>query len=79
MLRLQDYPSAFDVVMRTDLALCAPLSFARRYDVERLDLPFEVAPLVSLLYWHKNAEHDGANVWLRGLIAGIVGVAARAA
>lgn len=79
VLRLQDYPSAFHVVTQTDLALCAPASFAERYDVDRLELPFEVAPLVSLLYWHKNAEHDGANLWLRGLIADIVGVAAPAA
>jgi DNA-binding transcriptional LysR family regulator len=68
VLRLPHFQPAFHVVMSTDMALSAPLSLARRYDVAVKELPFEAPPLRSLLYWHKNADLDPANVWMRAEI-----------
>ena len=34
-----------------------------------LDLPFEVEPLQWNLFWHRSAENDPANQWLREQIA----------
>jgi DNA-binding transcriptional LysR family regulator len=68
-LRLQHYQPAFHVAMSSDLALTAPASLARHYDVAVHELPFAVPMLESLLYWHKNADLEPANVWLRDLIA----------
>ena len=67
-LRLQHYQPAFHVAMASDLALTAPAALARFYDVEVRELPFEVPVLESLLYWHRNADQEPANVWLRRMI-----------
>lgn len=68
VLRLPHFQPAFHVVMRTDMALSAPLSLAKRYDVAVKELPFEAPPLRSLLFWHRNADLDPANAWLRAEI-----------
>jgi DNA-binding transcriptional LysR family regulator len=69
VLRLPHFQPAFHVVMRTDMALSAPLSLAKRYEVAIKELPFEAPPLRSLLFWHRNADLDPANIWLRAEIA----------
>lgn len=67
-LRVMHFQSALHVVMGSDMAVEAPLSLASRYEVVRKELPFEVPPLRTMLYWHRNADHDPANVWMRKLI-----------
>jgi DNA-binding transcriptional LysR family regulator len=67
-LRVMHFQSALHVVMSSDMAVDAPLSLASRYEVVRKELPFEVPPLRTVLYWHRNADHDPANVWMRKLI-----------
>ena len=69
VLRLSHYQPAFHVVLASDLALSPPGSLAAWYDVQVRELPFEVPPLDSILYWHRNAEHDPGNAWLREQIA----------
>ena len=65
VLRLPHYQPAFHTVLASDLILAAPASLAARYDVATRPLPFEVPPPDTLLYWHRNAERDPANAWLR--------------
>ena len=67
-LRLQNYQTAIHVVLNSDMALSAPLSLAQRYEVATKELPFEIEPLDSLLFWHRNADGDPAIAWLRDLI-----------
>ena len=67
-LRVQYYQAAFHTVQNSNLVLAAPESLARRYDAEISELPFTVPPLESLLFWHKNADHDPANIWMRQMI-----------
>jgi DNA-binding transcriptional LysR family regulator len=67
-LRVTHFQSALHVVMGSDMAVTAPLSLASRYEVVRKELPLEVPPLRTVLYWHRNADHDPANIWMRGQI-----------
>jgi DNA-binding transcriptional LysR family regulator len=64
-LRVTHFQSALHVVMSSDMAVTAPLSLASRYEVARKELPFDVPPLRTVLYWHRNADHDPANIWMR--------------
>jgi DNA-binding transcriptional LysR family regulator len=66
VMRLPHYQPAFHVVMSSDLALVAPLSLARRYDVALRDLPFEAASLDLLLFWRRDAADEPALRWARG-------------
>lgn len=64
-LRVQHYMVAPLVAMQTDLALTVPLRLAQQYDAKILALPFQLQPLELHLYWHKSADQDQANLWLR--------------
>ena len=71
-LRVQHYMVAPLVAMRTDLALTVPLRLAQQYDAKILELPFELEQLELHLYWHKSADQDQANQWLRENLSRIV-------
>jgi DNA-binding transcriptional LysR family regulator len=64
-MRVQHYMVAPLIAMRTDLALTAPLGLVQGFDAAQMELPFELAPLEWHLYWHRSAERDQANAWLR--------------
>lgn len=66
VLRLPHYQPAFHTVMSSDLALVAPQSLARRYDVSALPLPFDAPALDLLLFWRRDTAEDPAIRWLRG-------------
>lgn len=70
-LRLQHYVAAPAVAAGTDYALSAPRRLAENWDLAVLPLPFSAQTLDSMLYWHKSAENDPANVWLREQLIGI--------
>lgn len=71
-LRAQHYLMTPQIVASSDLALTVPLGYAqgvaRDHDVRILELPFEVDPLESHLYWHASRETDPANRWMRELL-----------
>ena len=67
-LRMKDYIAAPQVVASTDMALTAPQALAERYRLAMVELPFEVERLTQFLYWHKSADPDPANGWMRGLL-----------
>ncbi|RQS61522.1 LysR family transcriptional regulator [Burkholderia sp. Bp8963] len=64
-MRVQHYMVAPLIAMRGDLALTAPLRLLRRYPARILELPFEVPDLEYCCFWHRSAERDQANQWLR--------------
>jgi len=63
VMRLPHYQPAFHIVMSSDLAMVAPLSLARRYDVACRDLPFEAAGLDLLLFWRRDVADEPASRW----------------
>ena len=64
-MRVQHYMVAPLVAMRTDLALTAPLGLVQGHDAIQLELPFDVPAMEWHLYWHRSADRDPANTWLR--------------
>jgi DNA-binding transcriptional LysR family regulator len=72
-LRMMSYMAAPQVVASTDLALTIPRTLASMYGLAALELPFEVGTLDQYLYWHKNADEDRANTWMRGILLDLMG------
>jgi DNA-binding transcriptional LysR family regulator len=72
-LRMMSYMAAPQVVASTDLVLTIPRSLASMYGLVMLELPFEVGTLDQYLYWHRNADVDRANAWMRGILLGMLG------
>jgi len=73
--RTQRYISALDIVARGDLMLTMPRSYARVVNALAanmvLELPFSVPRLEHHLYWHRYAEDDPGNQWMRERITQI--------
>ncbi|MCW8871847.1 MAG: LysR family transcriptional regulator [Xanthomonadales bacterium] len=72
-LRMMSYMAAPQVVASTDLVLTIPRTLASMYGLAALELPFEVGTLDQYLYWHKNADEDRANTWMRGILLDLMG------
>ena len=70
-MRAQHYWSLPKLLHSTDLLSIMPLTMASAYDLKILQLPFEIDPIEFRLYWHKNADLDPANIWMRDLLAEI--------
>ncbi len=71
-LRCQDYLAAAQIVAETDLILTMPATRAagclrRPHDNQILPVPadFPLPEIEIYLYWHRSAEGDPANRWLR--------------
>ncbi|MDY6976581.1 MAG: LysR family transcriptional regulator [Pseudomonadota bacterium] len=68
-LQCEHYFAAVNVVSQCDLLLTMPARFSKqfsnKFDIETLPLPFEVPPLPVHMYWHKNADEDLVNIWMR--------------
>ena len=70
-LRLQHYMVAPDVVRRSNLALTVPSHCARLAGLRALELPFVMPAQDSHLLWHRSADGDRANRWLRERIVAL--------
>ncbi|APD94721.1 LysR family transcriptional regulator [Alteromonas mediterranea] len=68
-LQCEHYFAAVNVVSQCGLLLTMPTRFAQqfrnKFDIEISPLPFEVPPLPVHMYWHKNADDDLVNIWMR--------------
>lgn len=71
--RVRDYTAAPLIVAKTDLACTLPRVLAKQAGLRMYPLPFETPPVRMHLYWHKSADGDAANVWLRGLLCDVAG------
>jgi DNA-binding transcriptional LysR family regulator len=74
-VRLQHYVAAQAVIAATDFALSAPRGMVAQWDVTLLPLPFETAAQELNVFWHKSAEDDPANRWLRETLLQVTGTA----
>lgn len=64
-LRVQHYLVALRIVKSTNLALTIPRLLAEWLDLQIIDLPFSMEEVELHLFWHKRADQDPANRWLR--------------
>lgn len=71
-LRMKNHIAAPQVVAVTDLALTIPRSVANLASLNVLELPFNVETVNQFLYWHKTADKDQANIWMRNLLMGVM-------
>ncbi|WP_159819250.1 LysR family transcriptional regulator [Colwellia sp. 20A7] len=67
-MRVQHHLVSPLLVELTDMALTIPASIAKKYNLKILELPYELPPVQMNLFWHKRADHDNANLWMRGLL-----------
>lgn len=72
-LRARHYLVAPLIVHRTNMALTVPLKIAQESQLKIIPLPFEVPTLEWHLYWHKSADRDQANRWMRQFVLDMVG------
>ena len=72
-LRMKNYIAAPLVIATTNLALTIPGNVAAMYDMNTVELPFDVDSVEQYLYWHKSADQDQANMWMRGILLGQIG------
>ncbi len=64
-LRISHHLVAPEILRRCDLALTLPRSMAEQTGLKILELPFASEILDWHLYWHKSADNDPANQWIR--------------
>ena len=64
-LRVQHYLVVPEILRSTDLAMTMPSRWALSLDMKALELPFEVPTQSWQLLWHRSADADHANRWLR--------------
>jgi DNA-binding transcriptional LysR family regulator len=65
VMRGHHFMTVPSVLVKTHLVVCIPFHFARHFDLAIYELPFQMPPLEYFLYWHKRADQDHANIWLR--------------
>ncbi|QYK12008.1 LysR family transcriptional regulator [Shewanella rhizosphaerae] len=71
-VRTKHHQAAPKLVAETNLATTVPESLAKNTDLKVLKLPFEVEPIEWHLYWHRSADQDNANRWLREFITALM-------
>ena len=69
--RVRDYTTAPLIVSESDLTCTLPRVLAKQAGLRIYPLPFETPPVSVHLYWHKTADADPANVWLRDMLTAV--------
>lgn len=74
-LQCEHYFAATSVICQCDMLLTMPHAYASQLEekmpVHVSPLPFEVPLLPVHMYWHKQAEHDPLNNWMRDKLLAI--------
>jgi DNA-binding transcriptional LysR family regulator len=78
VMRLPAFHLALEVVKASDLIVTAPHLAVQEHDVVVKDLPLPAPPQEMLLYWHRQADSDPGNLWMRGQLQDISAQFARA-
>ncbi|VUD52509.1 PCP degradation transcriptional activation protein [Thalassocella blandensis] len=76
-LRVQHYLVAPVIAQRSDLILSGPELLLRDYEGHMFEIPFPLPEESWHLYWHKSADQDKANQWMREKIAEITSTLAQ--
>lgn len=71
-VRTTHHMVAPQIVAKTNLAMTVPSTFASDTNLKVLPLPFSVRSVDWHLYWHRSADQDKANQWLRELIVSLM-------
>ena len=71
-VRVKHHTVAIRVIERSNLLWTLPRRLADQLDFTIYPLPFELPPIEVHLFWHKSADKDAANIWLRNLFTQII-------
>ena len=71
-LRVQHYMIAARIVQDTDYVWTVPRALVSQPNLRVVELPFDLPPLEWHVYWHKNADSDQANRWMRDVLFGLI-------
>ena len=71
-VRVQHYMVAPGIIRHTDLAWTVPRALAHHLHLKTLELPFALSTLDWHMYWHKSADNDQANSWMRALLLDVI-------
>jgi DNA-binding transcriptional LysR family regulator len=64
-MRVPHYLVAHEIVLQTDLVLTAPRLHCHAFDACVHKLPLSLEPVELHMFWHRTADQDQANQWLR--------------
>lgn len=67
-MRVQHYWALPKLLANTNLLSVMPATMAKSLKLKIIELPFAIEPIEWRLYWHKSADLDPANKWMRELI-----------
>lgn len=70
-MRLQNYQVAGRVAEESDLLWTTPKAMAQLSNLVQKEAPFKIEPLTWNLFWHRSADDDPANRWIRTIISDI--------
>jgi len=73
VMRVQNYLVAARIAQQTDLLWTVPQVLLPLLDLQCRELPFPVEPLIWHLFWHSNAGHDPAVLWMREQLRTVIG------
>ncbi len=71
-MRVPTFQMAVDVVRDSDLIAVVPALLARGLGLAVAELPFASPRIESLLLWHRNADSDPGNAWMRDAVRTVV-------
>lgn len=71
-MRAQHYWALPKLLANTDLLSVMPATMAKSLKLKIIELPFAIEPIEWRLYWHKSADLDPANKWMREMIELVV-------
>jgi DNA-binding transcriptional LysR family regulator len=74
-IRVPHFQVAPQLITNSDMVLTIPMELAKQHNLKILELPFAVAPIDWNLFWHKSAEQDQTNLWIRDQIQRVVQIA----
>ncbi|NQY63666.1 MAG: LysR family transcriptional regulator [Alteromonadaceae bacterium] len=71
-IRVKHHMAAIRVIERSDLLWTLPKRLADELDFKLYPLPFKLPPLEIHLFWHKSADKDATNIWLRNFFTKMI-------
>ncbi|GAA5316733.1 MAG: LysR family transcriptional regulator [Candidatus Pelagadaptatus aseana] len=72
-VRVPHFQVAPQLILNSDMVLTVPKKLAQQHNLKVLELPFSLAAIDWNIYWHKSAEQDQTNLWIRNQIQQVVG------
>src|SRR5690606_33580049 len=71
--RIEHFLAVPTILSQSDLIFTVPYAIgaelARLADIKLVKPPFKAKPRIIRQHWHARFQHDGANRWLRSLVA----------